>query len=42
MNLVFHGEYPTNHGWKVTTGQKAFRQRILQPQGWHKNREGTV
>jgi hypothetical protein len=31
MNLVFHGEYPTNHGWKVTTGQKAFRQRILQP-----------
>ena len=42
MNLVSHGEYPTNYGQKVTTGQRAFRQRILQPQGWHPNREGTV
>ena len=30
------------HGWKVTTGQKAPGQRILQPQGWHPNCEGTV
>ena len=42
MNLVFHDEYPTRHGWKVTTGQKALGQRILQPQGWHPNREGAV
>jgi hypothetical protein len=31
-----------SHGRKVTTGQKALGQRILQPQGWHPNREGTV
>jgi hypothetical protein len=42
LNLVFHDEHPTSHGRKVTTGQKALGQRILQPQGWHPNCEGTV
>ena len=41
MNPVSHGGYLTNCGREATTGQRAFRQRILQPQGWHPNREGT-
>jgi hypothetical protein len=30
VNFVFHDEYSMSHGRKVTTGQKALRQRILQ------------
>jgi hypothetical protein len=46
---VLRGLAPSNGGWllgnygrKATTGQRAFRQRILQSQGWHPNCEATV